>query len=258
MSCIYFTAPEREVTVRGPERAAMGLHVNNAMDRYLGDALDQHPERIRELMNPDLHRDLMRANRRLFMTALHVSYNDPKPPLQWKGVRIEPWMLGLNTAVRTDDPDMTLAARIHGQCEIHGWVDGPDRMWFAGLVRRALERSFLRQGMYWDGVLDLLEESDASPVVTSYSVTGSFPTYQADWMPKASEEVRESVWDALKPHEQFGIAMADLRRRGGGLQWRPDEWSDYTFGLGVAAQDLLADDWRERLDRAVEPVISRA
>jgi hypothetical protein len=40
-------------------------------------------------------------------------------------------------------------ARLHGQCEVHGWVAGKNRAWLADIIETGRETAILRDDMGW-------------------------------------------------------------------------------------------------------------
>ncbi len=152
-----------------------------------------------------------------------------------------PWtMLELhgNTAQACGSDAMRLVARIHCQCEIHGWVDGPDRAWLAGLVEEALAVGLLRRepmgyGRGWLDVVDLLRARDDDMVVMSYSVCDGFPTPRAI-EPRPDDE----DWEEMSEDERWAQASAALRARDG-LRMQPSNWSSFRYGNGEDAFALV-------------------
>jgi hypothetical protein len=158
----------------------------------------------------------------------------------------------LNTAIALGGDVPALAARVHGQCEIHGWVDGPDRTWLADIIHRGRRDNILRPGQGWEQVAMLLRSRDDESVVTSYSVTDSFPNPHVASLADDDEADNDEAWDAwgnLSADEQWDFAMAGLgTRMSRHLQWRPVDWHEQGMGTGLSGYDLrrIADD----LDRA--------
>jgi hypothetical protein len=102
--------------------------------------------------------------------------------------------------------------------------------------------------------MSLLRGADDAPVVMSYSVESWFPDESlTDY---ARDENDESPWDDLSPQEQWDAAMAGLRsevrsdRRG--LEIQPKDWKDVRFGCGLSMLDLLAEDYQERIRKALD------
>ncbi len=135
----------------------------------------------------------------------------------------------LNTAILIGNDAVILLARLHGQCEIHGYVEGPNRAWLAGIVDGGLASGILRESMGWEGVAELLRASEEGPVVTSYSVTDSFPGQVAagwgGWEPE-----HEDGWYELDGPAQWELAVKGIR--GYGCEWTPEKWRKPNFEDG--------------------------
>lgn len=292
MSRIYFHSPTRDAELRGSERAWMAslvddhalgmlnLHDKDRMDRLMslvdpGHYMAQHAAR---------YPDGMPASTAYRLAFRHGGRYGP-PLVQHRGHRIDPFDLILNTAVLLGNDQMKLAARLHGACEIHAWVDGPNRAWLADVMQTGLNTCVYRRGIWhethgpngsrrwvsqgWEDVITLLRERDDEPVVTSFSVTDQFPTSSVgDWMPPWPEGVerhwralteeqqtqrgdRQDAWYELDSAEQWRISMEGLRTSSGGLELKPDDWNEFRFGCELTVLDLFAPDWEDRLDRAL-------
>lgn len=141
--------------------------------------------------------------------------------------------LQLNSALAIGGNALRLAARLHGQCEIHCYVEGPNRVWLAGMIEDALTKHIFRKDHGWEGAITLLRKADDSPVVCSYSVCEQFPNSGvAEWSAPEDEDGEENhdAWYDLPHDERWNLAMEGLRKNGGGLEMRPDEWDDFYFG----------------------------
>jgi hypothetical protein len=158
-----------------------------------------------------------------------------------------------------------LAARLHAQCEIHAWVDGPNRAWLADIIDEGVETGIMRphpdmddiEKTGWQAVTTLLRRTDSEPVVTSYSVCEQFPnSYASTYLPPWPEGVTEE-WDALTEKqqreretlsdawydlpggEQWRMGMEWLRVQRGGLELEPEGFYDFGFGNGFSWLDLI-------------------
>lgn len=142
--------------------------------------------------------------------------------------------LQLNSAVAMGGNALKLAARLHGQCEIHCYVEGPNRNWLASMIEEALSKSVLRKELGWEGAITLLRKANDSPVVCSHSVCEQFPNAGiADWVPPKDEEGGDNydAWYDLPAEEQWRLGMKGLRMHGGGLEMKPEEWDNFFFFL---------------------------
>ena len=91
-------------------------------------------------------------------------------PLTLNGTQYSLLDLQLNSAIAVGGDAMKLAARLHGQCEIHCYVEGPNRAWLASLIEDAFAKHIFRTGQGWEETCTMLRKSADSPVVCSFSV----------------------------------------------------------------------------------------
>jgi hypothetical protein len=223
MSRIYFrTQHEGTAELSGRERAWMGMLVRDLAATVLpvfGDGIEprinpEHGDRFRRGSQID------RANVALWMGHDHLT-----PTLtDHDGTPLDSFSLQFNTVLALGSDPVALMARLHGQCELHCYVEGPDRAWMADLIDAGQAAKVMRPGQGWHQVAALLRGRDDQPVVCSYSVTEWFPNaYVADWGsimsvlddPDPREAALES-WGALTDDERWTRALASLRSRPGG------------------------------------------
>lgn len=231
MSRIYFHTPSETVEVRGSERAYAGQLAEklgySVLENVVGTG--RLCELLGILPGDDYPRNL----------SLQIRYAE-EPLLVHGGKEITSWQLLLNTAMAVGNDSVKLLTRLHAQCELHGWVEGKDRNWFASLIEDGLRAGVLRPDMGWDSVVAMLGCSYTEPVVMSYSVMESFPNrFCTAWeSPPGAEDIDEA-WDCLSDEEKWthGIAWLQLQRYRL-LQWRPSGWQDMRFGHAVSAFDL--------------------
>ncbi|WP_217226022.1 hypothetical protein [Streptomyces anulatus] len=181
-----------------------------------------------------------------------------EPVAEYRGHRIGPFTLMLNSAMESGGDALRLAARLHGQSEANCWVDGPNRPWLARVITAALDGGAYLPDRGWEKVRDLLCERADMPVVVSFS--GSFPTFWDALSGDAGDDPDEAErrWEALQADEQWQRGMAALRaRRQAQLEICPD-WAGYRFGHELSFADLLAEDRAERLALAFSPSPSPA
>jgi hypothetical protein len=256
MSAVYFHSPERTAALRGSERAylshlvkqtALGLLNPGWNQSELAQALPRDHYILRTPMSAAEFAQQFRT-----ATVMDLTLNVGGRDVEW-------FTTELNTAIAVGNDQMILAARIHAQSEIHAWVDGPNRVWLAGIIEEGRESDLYREGAGWEGVAELLRERDDEPVVMSFSVTDQFPNvYVSDRMPEWPQGVperwdeltedqqkeRERIadeWYDLPPAEQWASCMPNLRASEGGLELRPDAWSDFRFSGGDTAMSVLAE-----------------
>ncbi len=262
MSRVYFHSPSGEAELWGGERAWLGLLVSDIALGFIGV---HDCDRMRQLIKPGdellNERYYPRQSEQITWTdrlKMSLRVGDGDGTLAWNGKPISSFSLLLNTACAVGSDAVKLAARIHGQCELHCYVEGTDRAWLAGIIGQGLESGvFRRKTRYpdrsedWECVTAFLLARDDEPVVLSYSACEQFPNpYEAGWTPPAGEDIYDS-WSDLPQQDQWGIAMTALRRQGGGLRMDPAKWAGFKFGHELSMLDLLAADWQERLERTL-------
>jgi hypothetical protein len=295
VSRVYFRSPSGCAELHGSERARLGGIANDIAIGALH--LDDHHiiERLQQLI-PDGH-FMTRQHPRgpdwaltwadSFRTALLVNFGQT-PLIAYRGQEVDAFDLVLNSALALGNDAVRLGVRIHGQCEIHGWVDGSNRAWLADIMQAGLDAGIYRHGFWreplpgstaprqwlsqgWDEVIEFLRAQDDEPVVMSYSVTDGFPNEMVgDWMPpwpadvpkklgwdglseeqQTERQTRADAWWELDDAEQWRISMAGLRQHGGGRELRPGNWQEFRFGHRLSVLDLVAQDWEDRLARAL-------
>jgi hypothetical protein len=267
VSRIHFHSPSGQAELKGSERAWMrGLVEDIAVGTL---ALDNasHFDRLLCLVSPghyvakhaDRPGDGMQMTTAYRLAFLHDD-DHTTPLMQHCGRRIDTFSLALNTAMLLGNAPVQLAARLHGQCELHAWVDGPNRAWLADVMQAGIDTGIYRRRLPygvgpggeprwadqgWDDVIALLRERDDEPVVTSYSVCDRFPNPGPDT--RYSDD-----WYELDGAEQWRLGMEWLRQSAGKLELRPEQES-YRFTHNLTIFDLFAPDWEGRLDRALTP-----
>jgi hypothetical protein len=248
MSAIYFHGEHDTVSVRGSERAYMGVLTGDILVAAIGD-LDYARDWLPPMLPPDCYglRGTT-SNLRLYLRSGYDSV------FIVDGESIPTWLVALNTAWVIGGDPMRLLARLHGQCEIHCWVEGVNRQWLAGIVRRGLASGLYRSGQGWEQVADFLEDSADGPIVCSFSVCDPFPDFDclpADHPLRLSEDDHEDVYDAYCDlPDKWTPCMAGLRAADPTLELRPDTWEDYRFAGGHSMFSL-----REKM-RAQKPPLS--
>lgn len=300
MSRVYWHTRQRTAELHGSERAwldhvASGPAVaawdltqsSGAVDRA-AEILAMVPEGERGY----LHEDLMAAQRaeesnRLYYEAHPVGIGRPdfEParrlvsslstslhvgglPLDVAGHRLHTRNVDLNTALVAGSDVVRLAAKIHGSCESHAWIDEPDHEWLAGIIEDGLRAGIFRAGMWveslvggarmwhtqgWEDLLDLLRTQGVGPVVMSFSVGDSFPNrFIADWQAPA-DDPDGATWYDLPDDEQWDLAFAGLQSRRPWARIGPDTLAEATFGHPVTIYDLFAPDRDRRVEKAVAP-----
>jgi hypothetical protein len=129
----------------------------------------------------------------------------------------------LNTALRVGGDPLKIAARLHGQCEIHAWIDPCNAQWFAGLLRKAyFDCQFLRPAQGWEDVIGLIGNSLKSEIVMSFSVCEGFPN-------SLLSGIDYEDWINLSEKQQWQSSMDAIRD---GREIKPETWDDYSYGDG--------------------------
>lgn len=242
MSRIYFHSPSRDVEVRGSERAYMGGLCGGiavalmGWDSYSGMST---PHPVLRFIPATSYLHSMVGSRNFaqsastWMSVAHDSF--------WiDGREIDIFGVNLNTALVAGSDAVKLCARLHGQCEIHCYVEGANRAWLAGIIERGREVSVLRSDMGWEDVISLLRERADEPVVMSYSVCEQFPN------PGRVGEEEYEAWYELDDATRWERAMARLRADSGGLEIKPDTWDSFYFSHGITAFQIIERALAER------------
>lgn len=260
MSRIYFHSIDGEdAAVYGSERAWLACFCNDLMIMALKRSMQE------ERGEPSVWRDVLRDT---YVAREPVSeYDFGDPPSRFRSmlstflktphkvftvgeITLTPFSLALNTALATGSDQVKFGARIHAQCEIHAYVEGKNRRWLAEIIRRGLGLYFLREDAGWEAVVDLLELNADTAIVTSYSVTDSFPNrWVAEWESECEDD--GDSWYDLAYEEQWGLAIGALRKSERGLEMTPDNWGEFYFDKGINAFELnktLLDMQRARSD----------
>lgn len=246
MSRVYFHSPSAETELRGSERAYAGYLV----DRLALACLDTNGFEMRDRLLT-----LVPSNSYLHTVKTEhfaVSFDH-----WWGGLHSEPILVGdaphdtftmsLNTAVVMGSDSIELLARIHGTCEIHGYVEGENREWLAEIIDEGRATSVLRSDAGWENVAALLRSRDDEPVVMSYSVCDQFPNARvaigAGTWAAPEDDPDGDAWYELTSDEQWRLAMNGLRRAGqGNIDLHPDMWGIRGFGEStLTVFDLIAE-----------------
>lgn len=285
MSAIYFHSITGAARVSGAERAYAGILCNNLLQLALGitDSSLFEAEPYRKILPPDCY--VLRTTNNLefirnFRTYTLISgvWDKDYLIMPTTGEQQNPFYLALNTAVAMGSDPVRLLAKLHGQCELHCYVEGPNRAWLADIIDQGVKDKILRTGPKFEGlptkkygwqfVIDLLRSDDDSPVVCSYSVTDQFPnqymaTIYGSWSPPEIDDaaIREKyrlnkdddveeykdgcisdLWYALSDEKQWEYALQGLRKANekGTLEMKPETFAIQGYGNGLSGFDLHA------------------
>lgn len=275
----------REILVLVPE-VPDGEFGSNYLHNYLRQAIAED-ERNRDPARGDArYRSMTFDAQRRLVQAIGTKMAVEGVEMHVNGVKLHSGNIDLNTALAVGSEEVALAAKIHGWCESHLWVDGHDRKWLADLIDRGLAKAVFRKGIWyedypqsgqrqwssqgWEDVTELLRETDDGPVVLSYSVCDQFPNSDVStWMPpwpegveerwdalteeqQAERSERQEAWCELPADEQWDMAMEGLRGSKPWLQLTPETLAGTTFHLPVTVYDILAPDRDERVAAAAD------
>lgn len=249
MSRVYFHSLSGEAELHGSERAHLGALCDEIAVGLLGLDGFRAKESWQPLINPAHHMARLTFRpggwRQTFETSFRTG-STGTPLLVWRSKPITTGTLILNTALAVGNDAVKLAARLHGQCEIHAWVDGKNRAWLADIMQSGLDCGVFRHGFPfrdgpgpdapekwstqgWEEVMALLRSRDDEPVVTSYSVGDTFPNRDvAGWQPPPGSELRPSwieshEWNELseEEREEYHVDAANelWDELDGGQQW---------------------------------------
>jgi hypothetical protein len=270
-----------DAELRGSERAHMAsvardiamtvLPISDSFSYYYGEILRdivigpghaEMPPKVRA-KREGLDYDAWRRWGMSFATSVRIADGSL---FRWRKRMLNTFTLQLNTAMAMGNDVVRLCARLHGQCELHAWVDGPNRAWLADLIERGLESGVLRRSMWyedydaggmkvsdegWGPVVALLRKASDSPIVTSYSVCRQFPSPDLVDPPPDADDDEDWFYGATRG-DRWARCMTALRAKDCGLELKPENWAGYTFGDGVTFLDLMAPDRDERLVAKLE------
>ena len=240
MSAIFFQSREREVVISGTERAFFGMHVRDAfwnLLKYQAYENSMKQSILRSLWSPrseDLGFDRTYARK----LEVHLGVYGK---ITWEGKIVDPFPWQLNTAYQLGADFVKLAVRIHGQCEIHAFVEYENAEWLSDIIQEGLKHSFFRDPN-WNDVCDLLVNAEG-PVVTSYSVTDSFPNINViDRKKVPGKYIKvgdDGDWFYDLPDElQWEACISGIRKEKG-LEIKPKGWDDFYFGTNLNAIKIV-------------------
>jgi hypothetical protein len=257
MSSISFVSPSGEIRISGAERAMMSAICDGFRRMQMGkleyDDLDwvervtvpghylnDYAARLRLATTTDERVKLRLQLARAFDTFFAVG--DEKSIIL-DGEPVDVFCLSLNSAIAWGNRPVQLCAKLHGQCEIHAYCEGEDRAWLADLVQEALDcgvfRSWVNGYDGWQKLMDFLRSSDSEPVVTSYSVTDSFPNpnFAPEGVISADSDDPWEEWSKFDAAKQWEWGMNKLREEPS-LRISPDRLGRL-FDIGLTATEFM-------------------
>ncbi|MDT5061541.1 MAG: hypothetical protein QOH63_2000 [Acidobacteriota bacterium] len=243
MSRVYFHEQEGDSEVRGSERAYASYLCNEVFLAALNlndyDS-SERPSVLRNIIAPSHY--VVRYKGREFAQSLKTALVVPTSDelLVVEGKRVEVFSAALNTALIMGSDPIKLMARLHGQCEIHAYIEGKNRDWVAGIIEKGRASGIMRADVGWEETITMLRSNSERPVVTSYSVCEQFPNAgAAKWTPPVNEDGEDwDTWYDLPREERWRLGMEDLRAESL-LEIKPDDWDTYYFRDGVNGFKLL-------------------
>lgn len=272
MSHLAFSSREREVHVRGWERHRLPVICQDMAWGLMGvTPASPAADRMAELMAPGQARHFngLRPGAMDWCSTYRLFFNNEDDLVQYLGHPVSSTGLILNTVLSLGSGPMKLAARFAGQMYSHAWIPGPDRGWAADLITEGLVQDVFRLEIQvtdpspivpdktvtkrydtgWPDVIQLLRETDRGPVVLSVSTGDDFPdpsdlgmSYD-DWEQyQAQPDGNDQIWNLA---EMFLIN----KRQGHKISQK--EFDQYRFDHRLSVWDVLATDYRDRLDRAI-------
>lgn len=244
MSRIYFhSLTDGDSEVSGAERHWMGGLVSDigwAMLQFEGK-----DDPILQLIDPSCYirsniYDTYDSARFKEMVGIWFSVGMSDSFFNVDGHKISMWDIALNTVLAIGGDPLKLVARLHGQCEMHCYVEGPNRNWLAKIIERGLESGVFRnslkgQSLGWESVIKHLKKRNNEPIVCSYSVCDQFPSrHIAGW----EDDCDGDAWYELSESKQWKLAMAKLRKVPL-LELKPSNFDKYVFEYdGLTAMSL--------------------
>lgn len=237
MSRIYFHSEHETAEVSGRERASMGTFCGSLLiaSLRLDRSWPSEAAMYRRLLPPDHY--TQRGTDEQFLSSLQtwLYVGDGQFGVTRK---TDAFTCALNTAIVLGGDTLKLMARLHGQCEIYAFVEGPHRAWLADIIERGRASKLLRSGQGWESVVAMLRSRSDGPVVTSYSVCQSFPNATvAGWK---DDEDGDGFYK-LSETERWTRAMDGLRASKGGLELTPENWNEFYFRDSMSGFDVMEE-----------------
>lgn len=234
MSSIAFTSPSGTVTVAGRERFMMGSICNDFRRMQTGDFRYGDLSWVKLVVKPDhyLHKYALQLDAarnasqkaeeqerlaKALDTFLHVGDMSSDEAMFLDGKPFDLFHLALNSAVEWGNRSIQLCAKLHAQSEIHAYCEGADRAWLADLIQEALDCQVFRADPFghdgWQAVIEFLRSRDDEPVVTSFSVTDSFPNqdHAPDGFLDEDPDTAWEQWDEVSDTQKWEWGMAAIR-----------------------------------------------
>lgn len=251
MSAIIWHTSDKSVRLSGAERGLMGCLTHDifmaAIGRFDTYGANETPWILKHIPASSwLHQSVKSKMTQDFRSWSVTSGDEGRLVVNGEFHRV--FSTVLNTALVAGSGPIKLMARLHGQSELHCWVEGKNREWLASIIDKGFIQGVFRDRLRgysigWEDVMTLLRSADDSPVVCSYSVCESFPNRKdlPAFQDQEGEEEDAGLyrWEALSDKERWDLAMLALRANHPTLELDPDAWEDYHFDNGLTAFDLV-------------------
>lgn len=267
MSRIYWHSKDHTSELLGAERAYMGSLCHDLAAPIVGDKYPSGGEHQFTRIMARSERDQTHAWTPSTDDQVRLYLWGSNRSLHFDGEDHEAFGAVLNTVIATESPTLCLLARLEGSCELHAWVAEEDRDWLASVIDAGRENNIYRAGMGWEQVAKHLRNGDGGPVITSYSVTDSFPSmstcgwmdpaWPADMVAKNSYDygalteaqqeaisARQDEWYELDDDERWRLSFEGLQRNRY-LQITPENLTKQGFYKGKSLWDAATSpEWR--------------
>lgn len=261
MSSIGFHSPQGTVSIHGPERANAHILCSDLLVMALGIQHEQDTEHRRSSLRrlvPGLYQKetgsewIHHSINFLRDFELYIRSDSRAGLIHYRG-GINAFHAALNTAIVAGSDPIRLLARIDAQCELHGYVEGKNRAWLAGIVEEGIAQNILRTAYDgsaykdseddwwgWQRLVQMLQEREDEPVVMSHSSGDHFPNLGI--LHEDGQSFSQKKWYALSSDEQWEQAMTALRHMNESqhLEISPDALPSDKWGNGLSGYDLRA------------------
>jgi hypothetical protein len=209
MSRVYFTSRDGGAELRGSERAWLG-----AIAEGIGFGLLPEHYSLLPLIYPEDQQARLKAEPAHLRTALRTNLFGIKFKVGDK--LVEPWDIGLNTAIRLGNDFVRLGAFIHAQCEVHGWFAEEDHIWVAETILKGQEDGLYRPDQGWDEVRSFFVAASGD-VFMSYSATDGFPSItpvlEQDMGPEPQFDTEHWWYETLTAEERWEKSSAAVKAK---------------------------------------------
>lgn len=200
MSSISFATKDDCYLVSGRERAYMGVFLGDlaggfAPTRYerivkmAGGTFICTEDNIRQMerLKEANEWGVFAAMERNMASSLNLALRCGEVKLNIKGKQVDNFCVALNTAIAVGNDPVRVMARIHGLCEIHGWIANGHRHWFANVIEQGITDKVFRDlpERGFRGLCDWIRQAEGD-VVMSYSVCDTF-NFERDKLDKANQ-----------------------------------------------------------------------